>query len=106
MGLNAAVDFHNRIGHERVIRRIKELGDYLRAGLAKIPRVRINTPMHPAMCAGITNYQIEGMVGRGMQDALWAKGIRIRSNRQSTHVYNSEAELDATLAVIRGLAGG
>jgi hypothetical protein len=40
-----------------------------------------------------------------MQDALWAKGIRIRGNRQSTHIYNSEAELGATLSAIRQLAG-
>ncbi len=105
VGLNAAIDFHNRIGHERVIRRIKELGDYLRAGLARIPKVRINTPVHPAMCAGITNYQVEGVGGTAMQDALWLKGIRIRGNRQSTHIYNSEAELNVTLGVIRQLAG-
>jgi selenocysteine lyase/cysteine desulfurase len=99
-------DFYNRIGHERVIRRIKVLADYLQAGLEKIPRVQINAPMHPDMCAGITNDQVEGMVGGSMQDALWATGIRIRSHRQSTHVYNSEAKPDAMLAVIRGLAGG
>jgi hypothetical protein len=28
----------------------------------------------------------------------------IRGNQQSTHIYNSEAELDATLAIIRDLA--
>lgn len=106
MGLDAAVDFHNRIGHDRVTGRIKELGDYLRSGLQKIPRVQINTPAHAQMCAGITNYQVEGLKGTAMQDALWAKGIRIRGNRQSTHIYNSEAELDATLAVIRELAKG
>jgi selenocysteine lyase/cysteine desulfurase len=104
MGLDAAIDFHNQIGSDRVIRRIKELGDYLRSGLQKIPRVRINTPLHPAMCAGITNYQIEGVSGTAMQDALWVKGIRIRGNRQSTHIYNSEAEIDATLNVLRQLA--
>ncbi len=104
MGLNAAIDFHNKIGSERVIRRIKELGDYLRAGLQKIPKVKINTPTHPAMCAGITNYQVEQISGVAMQDALWAKRIRVRGNRQSTHIYNSEAELDTTLAIIRQLA--
>lgn len=104
MGLNASLDFHNKIGSERVIRRIKELGDYLRAGLKGIPRVKVNTPLHPAMCAGITNYEVEGRKGTAMQDALWAKGIRIRGNRQSTHIYNSKEDLDTTLAVIRSLA--
>ncbi len=104
MGLDAAIDFHNKIGPERVVKRIKQLGDYLRAGLQKIPKVQINTSIHPSMCAGITNYQIEGVKGTTMQDALWAKGLRIRGNRQSTHIYNSETELDATLSVIRELA--
>lgn len=104
MGLDAAIDFHNRIGPDRIIARIKDLGDYLRAGLQKIPKVRINTPLHAAMCAGITNYQIEGVSAAAMQDALWAKGIRIRGNRHSTHIYNSEAELDAAITVLRQLA--
>ncbi len=104
MGLDAAIDFHTRIGSARVIARIKELGDYLRAGLQKIPKVKINTPVHPAMCAGITNYQVEGVSATAMQDALWARKIRVRGNRQSTHIYNTEAELDATLTVIRRLA--
>jgi isopenicillin-N epimerase len=105
MGLDAAIDFHNRIGSERIIRRIKELGDYLRTGLQRIPKLRINTPLHAAMCAGITNYQIDGLpAGITMQDALWARGIRIRGNRHSTHIYNSEVEIDAALGILRQLA--
>lgn len=64
----------------------------------------VRTPVHAAMCSGITNYQIEGFGAVAMQDALWAKGIRIRGNRQCTHIYNSEAEIDATLDVLRRLA--
>jgi selenocysteine lyase/cysteine desulfurase len=105
LGVNAAVDFHNALGSDRVFARIKRLGDYLRAGLARIPKVKIHTPVHPALCAGITNYLVEGLEGTAMQDAMWAKGIRIRNNRQSTHIYNNEAEIDASLAVVRGLAG-
>jgi selenocysteine lyase/cysteine desulfurase len=77
------------------------LGDYLRAGLKNIPRVKINTPLHPAMCAGITNYEVEGLKGTEMQDALWAKGIRIRGGRQSTHIYVGKEDIDTTLSVIR-----
>ena len=33
VGYEAAIDFHNKIGHEKIIARIKELGDYLRKGL-------------------------------------------------------------------------
>src|SRR5581483_10153951 len=41
MGLDAALDFHNQIGPERVQKRIKYLGDLLRAGLREIPQVKI-----------------------------------------------------------------
>jgi selenocysteine lyase/cysteine desulfurase len=106
VGLSAAIDFHNRIGPERVRQRIKYLGDYLRDGLKKISKVKINTPLHPAMCAGITNYEVEGLQGTALMDALWErKKIRIRGNRQSTHIYNSEAEIDTTLGIVRELAG-
>jgi len=105
MGLNASLDFHSQIGSERVIVRIKELGDYLRSGLKEIPKVKINTPLHPSLCAGITNYEVEGLQGTQLQDAMWAKGIRIRGNRQSTHIYNSREEIAASLAIVRQLAG-
>lgn len=38
MGLNAAIDFHNRIGTERVIRRIKELGITCAPDCGRLPR--------------------------------------------------------------------
>ena len=36
VGCEAAVDFHNSIGPERVYTRVKQLGDYLRGGLRQI----------------------------------------------------------------------
>jgi isopenicillin-N epimerase len=103
VGLDAALAFHSLIGPDRVVARIKELGDYLRAGLKNIPGVTIHTPLHPAMCAGITNYAISGASATEMQDALWTRGLRIRGNRHSTHIYNSKEEIDAALVVLRGL---
>ena len=109
-GLDAALDFHDRIGPDRIHARVKELGDHLRAGLQRIPRVRIHSSVHPAMCAGITTYGVEGMDGAVMQDTLWARG-RMRPRKQgplgvrhSTHIYNNEAEIDGALAIVDEMA--
>lgn len=105
MGLNAALDFHEAVGPDRVYARIKSLGDYLRDGLKKIDRVEIYTSLHPVMCAGITSYNIVGLEPGQLMDELWKRRkIRIRGVRQCTHIYNSEEEIDATLEVVRDLA--
>jgi len=105
ISLGAAIDFHNRIGPQRIHRRIKFLGDRLREGLKGIKRVTLNTSPHPAMSAGITNFQVEGLVGTALMDALWQRRkMRMRGNRLSTHIYNSEAEIDATLELVRDIA--
>ena len=99
------MDFHFQIGPSRIYRRIKYLGDYLRAGLEKIPKMEIQTSPHPDMCAGITVYNIKGYEPGKIMDELWRrKKIRIRGIRQSTHIYNSPDEIDATLEVVNNLA--
>ena len=109
MGLDAALDFHNSIGAERVYARIKYLGDYLRAGLRKVPGVRIYTSSDPAMCAGITVYSVDGVTGPKLQDEMWTRArLRPRANgpgvRHSTHIFNSPQEIDKALGVVRALA--
>lgn len=108
VGLEAAIDFYNRVGGERWAGRIKQLGDYLRSGLQQIDGVKIYSSAHPEMCAGMTTWKVEGMSGEKMQDYFWEKGrLRPRSVgdeygvRQSTCIYNNEKEIDRTLALAR-----
>ncbi|MEZ5043884.1 MAG: aminotransferase class V-fold PLP-dependent enzyme [Saprospiraceae bacterium] len=111
VGLEAAIDFHNAIGPKKVTDRIKELGDYLRAGLQKIEKVTIESSTHPDMCAGITTYGIEGVKGVDLQNEMWKRkrmqprAVGERMIRHSLHIYNLEHEIDAALAVVRDLAG-
>ena len=111
-GLEVAVDFMDRIGRDRVEERVRFLGTHLRTGLGKIRGVTVVTPVHPALCAGITTYGVNGVSGRQLQDELWnRKKIRVRASgttavRQSCHIYNNVVELDATLEVVKRLAGG
>jgi selenocysteine lyase/cysteine desulfurase len=109
-GLEVAVDFMDRIGRDRIEERVRFLGDYLRRGLGQVPGVVLNSPVNPALAAGITTYGIKGVTGRQLQDELWnRKRIRVRASgttgvRQSCHIYNNVAELDATLEVVKSLA--
>ena len=110
MGLEAAMDFHTAIGSERVTQRIQYLGNYLRNGLRKIPKINIYSPEDPAMCAGITVYGIEGVSGKQIQEEMWKRDrLRPRASgrrgvRHCTHIYNSLEELDRSLKVLRDLA--
>ncbi len=110
-GLDAALDFHFRLGPERVRRRIRGLADRLRAGLQQIPRVRISSPVNAELAGAVAVYRIEGVPATRLEEELWnRRRLRVRSVgdalgvRQSCQIYNSEAEIDATLEVVRDLA--
>jgi len=108
-GADAALDFHFAIGPERIQKRVKYLGDRLRAGLRQIPKVKIYSPEDPALCAGITVYGVEGVSGPQLQDEFWNRGkLRPRSNgagvRHCTHIFNSPAEVDRALEIVRAVA--
>lgn len=109
-GLEAALDFHNEVGPEKVYTRIKYLGDRLRRGLRENKKIKIFSPEDNAMCAGITVYNIEGWTGTKLQDEFWAKGrMRPRGGgvfgvRHCTHIFNSEQEIDKALTLVNQLS--
>jgi selenocysteine lyase/cysteine desulfurase len=108
VGCEAALDFHNSIGPERVYSRIRELGEHLREGLRQIPGVRIYTSAVPAMAAGITVYSVPGVTGPQLQEEMWKRGrLRPRANgngvRHCTHIFNSPQEIDKALGIVKAL---
>ncbi|HEY3860997.1 MAG TPA: aminotransferase class V-fold PLP-dependent enzyme [Verrucomicrobiae bacterium] len=110
-GLDAAIDFHLRIGSEKIERRITGLADRLREGLQTIKGVTIASPLRRSMAGSIVTYGVHGMAAMALQDQLWnRKKYRVRAQsgemvRQSAHVYNSPEEIEGTLEVIQALAG-
>jgi selenocysteine lyase/cysteine desulfurase len=107
-GLRAAITFMNTLGVERVAKWDASLTKRLRDGLATMPHVVVASPSHPQMYAGITTFGVRGKTGRELQDALWAKKIRVRSQgdpgvRLSAHLYVSPADIDRVLEVVAGL---
>ena len=109
-GYEAAVDFFNTIGQERWVGRVKQLGAYLRSGLKAMDHVTIHSPTNEDMAAGITTYAVGGLSGPELQKTLWEKerlqprSVGTALMRHSTHIYNSEEEIDRALRVIEDLA--
>lgn len=111
LGLDVAVTFHNQIGSMRIQQRDFALADRLRAGLATIPGARIVSPTHPELTCGTTVYGLANRTGGQIQDYLWEQGqVRVRSMgdpigvRHACHIYNSPAEVDRALELLRQLA--
>jgi selenocysteine lyase/cysteine desulfurase len=93
-----------------VSRRIRSLGERLRAGLQGIQGVRVLSSVHPQMAAGITTYRIGERTGPEIMDAFWRRRYRVRSMgetqgvRHSLHIYNSTSDVDTALEIVRDLA--
>jgi isopenicillin-N epimerase len=109
-GLVAALTFVNKIGLDRIARWDRMLTTRLRDGLEKIPAARLSSPSDRRLASAITTFRVEGMKAKALQDALWAKKIRVRAQgdprgvRLSAHMYVMPADIDAVLAVVRGAA--
>jgi selenocysteine lyase/cysteine desulfurase len=109
VGLEKAIDFHDRLGSARVEARILGLANRLRAGLSEIDGVVIRSPTHPELQSATTIWGIEGVAGGALQDALWNDArVRVRQNgdgvRQCCHIYNLEEDVDRSLAATRRIA--
>ena len=90
---------------------MRSLADRLRAGLKEIPGAKINSPVNPDLAGAVVVHGIPGVPCAKLEDALWTrKRLRPRAVgdqlgvRQSCHIYNNEAEIDATLEIVRDLA--
>jgi isopenicillin-N epimerase len=112
-GFQAAVDFHNLIGPERVERRIRWLGDRLYDGLSPIAGVRLKSAGDPAIRAPMVSFTVDGWTTDDLIKALWERAlVRVRHVaeydyhwvRLSTHVYNSPDEVDRVVNLIAELA--
>jgi selenocysteine lyase/cysteine desulfurase len=113
-GFQAAVDFHNLVGPERVERRIRSLADRLYDGLARVPGVELKSATDPALRAPMISFTVAGWTADDLIKALWDRGVvRVRHVaeydyhwvRLSTHVYNSPEEVDRVVALVGELAG-
>ncbi|HKW02840.1 MAG TPA: aminotransferase class V-fold PLP-dependent enzyme [Vicinamibacterales bacterium] len=107
--LMAALDFMTRIGLERIERWNLAQANRLRDGLTKIPQARLSSPAERRFASAITTFAVAGKTGRELQDALWAKKIRVRAQggdrgvRLSAHLYVSPTDIDHVLEVVSAM---
>lgn len=105
------LDFHVAIGRARLEQRTRALGAYLRRNAAEIPKVKIYTPMDPAMSSGSTAVGIEGVPGSRIKEYLRQKYDAYipsggTSVRISTHFFNTFEQADRVLKALKELSTG
>lgn len=110
--LDQAFIFHQALGKSRVTRRIRDLNDQLKEGLAAMPRITLHTPMSPDLSAGIVCFEVEGTAPDHVVAELRRRGIVASVTPYATQyvrlapgLLNSPAEIETALKEIRSLAG-
>jgi selenocysteine lyase/cysteine desulfurase len=109
--MTAAFQLHEQLGRARVAKRIAQLNDQLKQGLAKMPRVRLHTPLDPALSAGIVCFEVEGVKPETVVEKLLAKKIvastspyKVTYARLAPSLVNDEREVEAALRAVREIA--
>ena len=114
--LDEALNFNSRIGKTRIERRIKVLSARLKQELAKVPGVKVHTPLDPYLSAGRTAFSMGGSHEVRLVDYLREKYnlvVRTTGNpkagtfgiRVSTPIYISTREVDMVVEGARTLLG-
>lgn len=70
-----AFEFHRAIGKARIAARIHDLNSMAKAAMAKMPKVRLHTPMSPDLSAGIIAFEVAGLTPGQVVDKLHHQGI-------------------------------
>lgn len=110
-GLLAAIEFVGSIGLEAVRERALHLARYATGRLARIPDVRLVSPAgETAVSSGLVSFSLPEVPPEVMTACLWERGRIVARTvpdagctRFSLHVFNTEAEVDAALAIIEEL---
>ena len=110
--LDQAFHFHQALGKSRVTRRIQDLNDQLKQGLAAMRRITLHTPLSHDLSAGIVCFEVAGMSPDHVVAELRRKGIvasvtpyATQYARMAPGLLNSEAEIETLLKEMRTLAG-
>ena len=111
LAIPAAVELHRTIGRDRIASRITELNAAFREGAARIPGLTLHTPRDPALSAGISCFEVQGLIPGQVVARLAEKKIRTTTSpykvtyaRVSAGIMNRPEEIELVLREIRALS--
>jgi len=111
LAIPAAVELHRTIGRDRIASRIAELNAAFREGAARIPGLTLHTPRDPALSAGISCFEVQGLIPGQVVARLAEKKIRATTSpykvtyaRVSAGIMNRPEEIELVLREIRALS--
>lgn len=115
---------HNILGRERVEQRVLQLNAYLRQRLAAFPQLTPVTPSAPELASAMVSYTVQGVGVNGLYEELSRRDIIIKRTaynsilpgndipeervsvvRLSTHIFNSEAQIDRLVDELADILG-
>jgi selenocysteine lyase/cysteine desulfurase len=110
--LNEAFRFHMQIGKAKIAARIHELNTQCKEGLAKMTRVKLQTPLSDKLSAGMVCFEVDGLTPAQTVERLKDRGIVASTTppykysyaRVTPSLWNTPADVDATLRAIHSLS--
>ena len=109
--MGAAFRFHQGIGRRRVADRIRQLNEQCRAGLSTMANVQLHTPRDPALAAGLTCFEVDGVSPEDVVKRLLERGIvastspyRVTYARLAPSLVNTTEEVEVALRAVRAIA--
>ena len=99
------VDFHEKIGPDRVEVRMRQVATAIKEGLSGLPGVTLSTSMDPALSGGVVIFKPGDLDPRKVFDKLYTTyhiaGAGMGPNvRLSPHIYNTLDEADRAVAAV------
>ncbi len=112
--IGEAVDFQLAIGRDVIAARVRELADYGKDVIGRLPGVKLETPRDHRLCGAMARFSFPPVAdkdrfGRALQArrivSAAGSGPEGGGGRLSTHIYNSKADIDLFVEALREIYG-
>ncbi len=106
--VGTTVDFHRRIGQDRVEARVLELATALKTGLLDAG-VTLVTPMEPSLSGGVCIVEVPGKARRQVLNTVYEDhgiaGSGAGGLRLCPHLYNTTEHVERAVRAVKAVAG-
>jgi selenocysteine lyase/cysteine desulfurase len=114
LAIGAAIDFQSGIGRERIEARVRSLQAYARKRLASLADITFHTSNNPELNNALLAFTLPKLKNADIVETLkrrhriWTRTMEYDLNavRISTHIYNTEAQVDALVAGLEDIVKG